>query len=318
MTMFYFLHTRRIMPRRPILAFFSASLFAKAMWLHHITHSLFYITELLVTDMYNLYTPMFFHHVAASSLMVLCMLEPGILCVVYVLPFWVHGVFWVRGAVEFNLLTLYNYCLLMAGIAGTYDSARLRVITPVIPIICLALSSVNIFTCKSTTVFQLWINFCLSGASYLSSTLDCWSYQGYYCPPPILPFEREEELTIGLTVWFILLVIGCTYLGRKHRRNDPTLDVDFTTSSSSENVLHRHRNTWLSNLLSFAKSWTLTKLRQNFMPRKYTSTDVEGIYTNDSSIIRTRESIINMATMWETSTTPENGYFVNNSPRKHV
>ncbi|TPX39565.1 hypothetical protein SeLEV6574_g07124 [Synchytrium endobioticum] len=272
--MLYFLKTRRIMPRRPTLSFLSSPVLAKVMYLHHITHTLFYIIELCVTDMYRLYTPMFFHHLAAASLMILCIFEPGIFCAVYVMPFWVHGIFWVRGATEFDLLTIYNYCLLLAGIAGTYDAARLRVVTPVIPIICLALSSVNIFTY-------------------------CWSYQGYYCPAPILPFER-----------------------RKHRRRDSDLDLDFINSSSlTEIISHRRtKSSRLSNVYDYAKSWAMTKWRQSVRFLRHNS--VHGSEASRNANGHVGDAVVNMPTTWKATVSPDdtgrNGFFVNNDSRKYL
>ncbi|TPX31049.1 hypothetical protein SeMB42_g07822 [Synchytrium endobioticum] len=233
----------------------------------------------------------------AASLMILCIFEPGIFCAVYVMPFWVHGIFWVRGATEFDLLTIYNYCLLLAGIAGTYDAARLRVVTPVIPIICLALSSVNIFTY-------------------------CWSYQGYYCPAPILPFERTVELTIGLVVWFFLLVIGCTYLGRKHRRRDSDLDLDFINSSSlTEIISHRRtKSSRLSNVYDYAKSWAMTKWRQSVRFLRHNS--VHGSEASRNANGHVGDAVVNMPTTWKATVSPDdtgrNGFFVNNDSRKYL
>ncbi|TPX30567.1 hypothetical protein SmJEL517_g05906 [Synchytrium microbalum] len=291
----YFMRTYRIMPRRPTLTLMKAPLLAKVMWLHHITHTLFYIMELLVTDMYNLYTPMFFHHIAASSLMTLCMIEPAILCVVYVMPFFIHGIFWVRGASEFDLLTVYNYSLLIAGVWGTYDAAKLRVVTPTIPVICLALSSVNVFTY-------------------------CWSYQGYYCPPPMLPLDRKAELTIGLILWFLVLVSGCTYIGRRHRKNDVDIDLDFNTLPTMGDIrIHRTSSSSSWNILHSLRMWT-TRWRHAVSSPSPKYSRINGLEANNSSN-GAGEAVINMSTMWEASPQDlgRSGFFINTEhPRKNV
>ncbi|TPX30559.1 hypothetical protein SmJEL517_g05908 [Synchytrium microbalum] len=189
----YFMSTDRIMPRRRISTFKNTPIWAKGMWLHHVTHTVFYIVEIYVTDMYNLYTPMYIHHIAASCLMMLSMIEPGILSAVYVIPFCFHGVFWARGASELDILTIYNYSLVIASILILYDSAKTRVITPIVPAMGIALSCVNAY-------------------------IYCCYYQGTYCPASILPSDRQTELIIGLVFWFCFLVMVCTYIGIKHRK----------------------------------------------------------------------------------------------------
>lgn len=83
-----------------------------------ITHSLFYIIEISVTDIYEQYTGMLFHHIFAIILFSLLLQDKSQYCVIMTLPFIIHQIFWILGAQSTPLLLFYNSVFLIVGVVS--------------------------------------------------------------------------------------------------------------------------------------------------------------------------------------------------------
>ncbi|KAI8608817.1 hypothetical protein BC830DRAFT_1153677 [Chytriomyces sp. MP71] len=88
-------------------------------WLMLLTHSLFYIIELDSTLLTVRYVPMAYHHYIALLIFGAYLSNVNALCVLSLLPLLLHSLFWSLGATNFLLLSVYNLCMTLCGIAAT-------------------------------------------------------------------------------------------------------------------------------------------------------------------------------------------------------
>ncbi|KAI9004103.1 hypothetical protein BC832DRAFT_558581 [Gaertneriomyces semiglobifer] len=181
----YCLWARRILPTyrgHPTVN----SIFVKQFRWMLMIHGTFYGAEILLTDMAGGFKPMAIHHIVGayfsclfwqcidsqmwppgcflfSALVIFAamVVEPQGICVVSLLPFFLHAFFWVYSFGEsLFLLALYNVSLLAAGLAF----AICRVIQQDNPSIT--------WWIPSFTLIEVSVNY----FTY------CWSYWGTYCP----------------------------------------------------------------------------------------------------------------------------------------
>ncbi|KAJ3065376.1 hypothetical protein HK102_007918, partial [Quaeritorhiza haematococci] len=133
--------------------YYMRSIFVRQFRFHLITHGVFYIIEMSLTSIWRFFTNMAFHHVAA--LIIFSLIYSDIyntVSVATMLPFVCHAIYWVAGAENFDLLTLYNWVFLLCGLSGI---AQRRYYNTIARLIRTGV--------KSTTKSQTWWSFNLVG-----------------------------------------------------------------------------------------------------------------------------------------------------------
>jgi len=109
---------------------------------------IFYTIELMVTGMTVKFQPMAAHHLDAIVLFIFILWEFNIIAVPTMMPFLAHTIYWSLGAVDDNLLAVYNWVFFFVGLWALDISARLgnSILSPRIGILCVAEIAINYFT----------------------------------------------------------------------------------------------------------------------------------------------------------------------------
>ncbi|TPX68933.1 hypothetical protein SpCBS45565_g02815 [Spizellomyces sp. 'palustris'] len=173
------LRTRRFLPSpKPP----QNSLLTNQFRLHLITHTIFYILELVFTDMMHSFTSMAVHHAFGMLIFGWLWIEWEGMSTVVLIPFVLHAWFWVWSiGTSWILLSVYNWAFLAVGMAlfannTVYAVNYGRKMVPIswigVPLLSIVEVGVNAFTY-------------------------CWSYWGYYCPEVRPRGWREAFILVG-------------------------------------------------------------------------------------------------------------------------
>ncbi|KAI9090459.1 hypothetical protein DFS34DRAFT_371563 [Phlyctochytrium arcticum] len=159
------------------------SLFNSQFRLHLLSHTIFYVVELVLTNMVMGFTNMACHHLVALGIFYSIWAEWNSISAVVILPFMLHAWLWVwSGGTSWFILSMYNWALLAAGLAllsnNAYYAAKFgKDAAPIrwmgLPGLCIFEVGVNAFTY-------------------------CWSYYGKYCPTLDTDSFPEAVRLIGL------------------------------------------------------------------------------------------------------------------------
>ena len=111
-----------------------------------ITHTLFYLIELSITNMYEVYTGMLFHHIFAIILFAFLLKYKSYYCASTTLPFIMHQVFWLDGADSIPMLICYNIVLMTTAILSIIKiKVYLLNCGLSVSVMCLMIVSVNLY-----------------------------------------------------------------------------------------------------------------------------------------------------------------------------
>jgi hypothetical protein len=130
---------------------------AKPMQVALCLHFALYILELGCTGMVLKYTSMAIHHLFSLLLFLATLREPASLCFWWIVPYWLHAVYWVvnpivSDAAAFALLVVYNVLLFMGGIALYYSAVAHQANSTIIPVMAFAIAAVNYYTYCSPAI----------------------------------------------------------------------------------------------------------------------------------------------------------------------
>ena len=146
-------------------------------------HGLFYIVELLVTQMTLKFSNMAIHHLVALAIFYVFLDENTNLSFLTMLPFFFHALYWVSGAEGFILLSIYNWVFLFVGTATTYVYINTQGgVSWRVPVLCVVEVGVNQFTY-------------------------CTDFQGHYCPVNPHLLRGPEDYLSYLTL--AIFCLGC-------------------------------------------------------------------------------------------------------------
>lgn len=114
-------------------------------------HSMLYVVELGCTNMLCGYSAMAVHHALSLLLFAVTLYEPYYVCTIWVIPYWLHSVYWVvlttvhSAVAESLLLTAYNISLFLAAAVFHY-LLRLRAVNSMgAPFILFGIATLNYY-----------------------------------------------------------------------------------------------------------------------------------------------------------------------------
>ncbi|KAJ1548115.1 hypothetical protein HK405_004185 [Cladochytrium tenue] len=138
------------------------------------THAHFYLVEMANTSLWSKYTVMWLHHFFAIIIFLAAYLDINFVSVVSVLPFVLHGYFWIRGAGDYTFLAFYNVVLLSSGVVGLHNNLVCGPLAPMgslLPLLVVSLFWTNYYTY-------------------------CYYYHGTACLTNTGNFSKQTELII--------------------------------------------------------------------------------------------------------------------------
>jgi hypothetical protein len=127
-----------------------------------IFHCMFYVAELVLTDIISDFTSMSVHHILAIVIFLCMFYEPDTICVFSLLPYALHMVYWVTGGENEYLLFFYNIYFFLLGMFMFRHAQQEKVISIFVPSLSIALPLVNYFS------YCVWFDgsFCIDDATF--------------------------------------------------------------------------------------------------------------------------------------------------------
>jgi len=128
---------------------FKHSIFIKQIYVYFLTTSFVYLIEILFSNVLIAMFERFMHHMFAIMILCSVMLEPQILSVVFIFPFLIHSIYWLKTNGEYSeaVLIIYNLDILInvaIMIYMTYNR-KLKCYSYRVPLFATLLYNINMF-----------------------------------------------------------------------------------------------------------------------------------------------------------------------------